>query len=311
MNSEIIYSAIGTQGHFWILDDDPRVIAAAKAELKGAIEIHIAQFVNEWTQKTGFRLLVIDSSVLIAGKRAASSANYWLQSNGIASDLSANTVVVLYSGDPKKGPWHRNFEKSGDEQGDVASLAMLFTDTIEARLSWSKWPERLAPSRQRLSCAIHGLENLAVPLRIDVETLDAMETDGSGGSAKLLEDVWREYFGENGYLTENRTFTDTISGLEGEILRFVAPLVGMDSTNQCMILNSFLSNRSIDSGKVAKEMKIAKARAAVGKLSLDETNEAVSSLRNHLQAVAGAIRNLATELRYVRDPEKKREEGAQ
>jgi len=308
MNSEIIYSAIGTQGHFWILDDDPRVIAAAKAVLQSAVQVSIAQFVNEWTQKTGFRLLVIDSSIRIAGERAASSADDWLKRSKIASDVSVNTVVVLYSGDPKDGPWHRSFEKSGDEQGDVASLAMFFTDTIEARLIWSKWPERLAPSRQKLSRAIHGLENLAVPLRIDVETLDAMETEGS---AKLLEDVWREYFGQNGYLTENRRFTDTSSGLEGEILRFVAPLVGMDSTKRCKILNSFLSNRSIDPVKVAGEMKIAKARAENGSLSLDATNEATSRLRNHLQAVAGAIRSLAYELRNVRDAEEKCEEGTQ
>jgi len=65
---------------------------------------------------------------------------------------------------------------------------------------------------QSLSRAIHQLENLALPLRLDFETLEGRESETA-----TVEAIWADYFGPpadgGGFLLLERSFSDGIHGL--------------------------------------------------------------------------------------------------
>jgi len=323
MNSKILYASIGESGHLWVVDDDAVVLDAAQKILAQAIEVRATDFARGWRGKDRYRLLVIDS-IVREGVRSTPDAAAWMARNAVTSRCDQNAVVVLYSGDPRKGSWHRAYSKSSSPEGDLAALVALFEATIRCEMSWNDWPQELNRPVNALSRAVHGLENLAVPIRIDEETLQAIAQGKSEGTAGMLGEIWSEYFGKGdknrlpGYLTPKRKFSQGVRGIEREIQRLLQPLTGLNTIIESSALDRFCEGGKLQSKTIAKELgskvdkkKLATLSETLTRCKLEGKDVAIvaGSLHSILKAIADAIRSLAAELRNIRDTEQKREEG--
>jgi hypothetical protein len=157
--------------------------------------------------------------------------------------------------------------------------------------------ERSEASR-RLSAAIHGLENLAIPIRIDAETLNPTNSGGATLSEDMVNDIHGDYFGPDGYLTKEKVFLNG-NGIENEIAAVLGPLITVERKTLAQILDGFLTGGRVDPTKAEKRLKIKEARDDTDSCHVAET------LRDRLAAISEAIRGLAERLRNIRDAEEK------
>jgi hypothetical protein len=151
-------------------------------------------------------------------------------------------------------------------------------------------------STRRLSLAIHGVENLAFPIRTDAGFLCENKAD--------LDEVFGDNLGHNGYLTRNRSFENG-NGIESQIAHFLAPLVGL----KAVALGEFLTEGKVDPEKIEVGLKIRAAREA-GR-SMKSGAKDAEKLREQLECVSNSLGDLVNALRKVRDAEEKRKEQAQ
>lgn len=215
---------------------------------------------------------------------------------------------VVYSPEPESGQLLDRQIAAGlacavenDQRSDLEK-----TEVIRAFLETGKAP---APSTNTqihvLSKAIHRLENLALPLRLDLETLDARRSE-----AEVVDAIWEDYFSlpsdGGGFLLPTRTFTEGTLGIEKEIIRT------LDSVRSVPKVIEGKRWKALDSGKgfapktVSKELGIDAARK-----NANSFKGKSKDLEMTLTQVLDRIIKLANELRELRNQLEAPEEGAQ
>ncbi len=173
-----------------------------------------------------------------------------------------------------------------------------------------------------LSRTIHGLENLAVPLRIDAETLSVGIEAREVMKSQTIRDILSANFAkegdarakELGYLSRDRPFTESRNGIEGEIARLIAPLASLECVSRCTAFKSLILAGRIDEKVLESHLNVEQARKTAAELygQIKDTIadnaivEVAEPLRDQLVFVANAIGCLASELRLIRDEEMER-----
>jgi hypothetical protein len=146
---------------------------------------------------------------------------------------------------------------------------------------------------RQLSTAIHHLENLALPLKLDIETLQSC-----GADSKTVREVYEDYFNPVdpiGYLLPNRAFAGGRAGIEGEavnVLNLISRMVDNAGEN---LLDQYRERDAISPLKVRSEWSLDDVR-----------NQALANCNSQewlveaLSHVAARISELAEQLRLVR-----------
>lgn len=150
---------------------------------------------------------------------------------------------------------------------------------------------------QTLSRSIHQLENLALPLRLDVETLEARRVEPD-----VVKAVWEDYFSSpadgGGFLLSVRTFTEDTSGIENEIIRILESVRSVPRVTEREMWKALDSDQGFSREKVAKELGIADARDKADSLKSkpDDLKENLAKLRTNIIALANELRELRNQL---------------
>jgi len=155
-------------------------------------------------------------------------------------------------------------------------------------------PDGVRDRNLLFSRAIHALENLAVPIRMDIGTLS---------EPSLLDEIFLENLGLGGYLAEERSFARS-SGIEAEIAYYLRPLAALKVT----ALEPYLTEGKIDREKVRVELRIKAAREESN--AMTAAGRTVDKVRSALEGVATALTDLADTLRHGRNAEEQHTQGA-
>lgn len=146
---------------------------------------------------------------------------------------------------------------------------------------------------RQLSSAIHRLENLALPLRLDIETLQS-----SGTNDETVLEMFSDYFNTDdplGFLSRGRLFPNEHIGLEGEVVDILKSVQGAEGVNRTTLLDLFRVNGEPSPAKVCSAWSLDAIR-----------NDAVANrsdrewLRETLNQIAARIVELAEQVRHVR-----------
>jgi hypothetical protein len=154
----------------------------------------------------------------------------------------------------------------------------------------------LTVSNRQLSMSIHQLENLVLPLRLDVETLEARGTEPD-----VVEAIWMDYFDANakdaGFLLSSRAFSKGTSGIENEIAQILGSVRTVPGILEGPARQGLLSAHGFDQTKVSVFLGIEEARtnpdSLKGKAELKQT---LTQVRDKIIALSNELRTLRSQL---------------
>jgi hypothetical protein len=160
----------------------------------------------------------------------------------------------------------------------------------------------LTVSNRQLSMSIHQIENLVLPLRLDVETLETRETESD-----VVEAIWKDYFDATvtggGFLMSSRTFSEGASGIESEIARILNSVRTVSGILEGPICKGLGTPQGFNPDKVSAFLGIDIVRPDADSLK-DQSN-----LKKTLAGVRDKIIDLSKELRTLRSQLEAEEEG--
>jgi hypothetical protein len=279
-----------SQRGFWMADqrwDVNEWREYDRCTLDGKSFTDTLELVNECEKrsKTGFLYIVTDGHL-------------WGDPEGGSKLLEAATAIlnfrlgVVYSSDPQIGKSLAGADTimaiTRDESAESVRRIKEFFDTGQKPSVYA-----LDETARQLSTAIHHLENLALPLKLDIETLQSC-----GADSKTVREVYEDYFNPVdpiGYLLPNRAFAGGRAGIEGEavnVLNLISRMVDNAGEN---LLDQYRERDAISPLKVRSEWSLDDVR-----------NQALANCNSQewlveaLSHVAARISELAEQLRLVR-----------
>jgi hypothetical protein len=179
--------------------------------------------------------------------------------------------------------------------------------------------QELSSASRLLSTIVHDLENLAVPIRTDIEFLKEIAKEKRQDSMALLKSVWSGNLGSTsdagapGYLTLEQRFLSGAAGLECEVARLLELAAPLKCVKQSGALNGLLVEDRIDATKVAEYLNIGESRDGASRFAggwksgrSKEISDKARSLCDQIAPVADNIRKIAEDLAKIRNDEEHR-----
>lgn len=170
-----------------------------------------------------------------------------------------------------------------------------FSDQVsQIRTFFESLPKSLnLATSDNITTAIHSLENLALPLTMDFDTLATSHFDASTAA-----EIYRDYFNVQvpvGYLASDRCFHGQSDGLEGAVKRTLDPLKALSVPSINDILAPYVDNDSVSLMQIRLQLKLSAIRSEAASKASD-----VQWLRDSLQLISGTLLLLAKSLRQHR-----------
>ena len=145
----------------------------------------------------------------------------------------------------------------------------------------------------QFSHAVHSLENLVLPLQLDIETL---KDEGLGTT--IVEEIFKDYFSKFdpvGYLSEKKEFTNGRLGIEAEVDAILEAIANIDTTR---LQNPLRTPETTATTKANQKPIVDQARDALpthpGRrkwliATLDGISNEISDLANRIRAISKTI----------------------
>jgi len=165
-------------------------------ELRGRQAIHAA-----FSQAGKDCFLIIDGTLAepvgLLGEANVMSAEQWCHWEPAFTAEEMASRIIVWSGDPPgKHGFLQWYQKSATPVTDLREMKSFGEKSSGSQHRPETWPSELSGETEKLSQVIHYLDNILLPIVLDVETLVAAPSTG--------EKMWSEYFGRGeGYLTED------------------------------------------------------------------------------------------------------------
>ena len=261
-------------------------------------DVEILDLIAEQNRGNDFKHMLSRASIVLVHQTESSAETLW--NRHIPTSVPGTCIVVEYTNgnhafDPskQKGPTYR--VSHDDVTRNLVAFLTAWVDSSAPNIEIL----RAFPASD-LSRAIHGLNNIAQPLDLDIETLGSVD----GTSGDTVAEVWKDYFNESepkkvgelplGYLSRRRKFSNEVHGIENEIVKILHSIYKIPSVEDAGIMIKFCVKTELRAEKVEKELGIKDARRAAAQCKEDS-----ECLKTKLAKVLAKIRSVVGELREI------------
>jgi hypothetical protein len=204
--------------------------------------------------------LIIDGTLAepvgVLEEAEALSVEEWCSMKPKFTKAEKASRIIVWSGAPaEEHSFLRWYVKTASSVEDLRAIKSLALQTVADQLQLDRWPNSLQGRTEIVTQVIHSLDNMLLPVKLDVETL-------SNAHSTEQRSIWKEYFAKGeGYLTagyRGLNGRDFIGEVKRKLVELEALAEDAELKSECQSLL-----------EVVAEARRSQQRCNLGELKID------------------------------------------